>query len=84
MAIGCTFCLLPGGPGIGPTKGGVFDEEDEFFDHVEMKHDIPVRRPGESQEEARDRVLAKNPRIGGPECKCPSCSGFRGLLEVGW
>lgn len=73
MGKGCPYCLLPGGKGIGPSIGGIFETDEEFIEHLEMEHDLVVRRPGETAKEAWARVKAKNPRIGTENCQCPSC-----------
>lgn len=80
MAIRCTYCLLPGGPGIGRALGTIFEDEKEFLEHLETVHDLPMRRVGETAVEALERVKAKNPRVGGPHCQCPACLHRRGEL----
>ena len=50
--------------------------DDELHEHIEMEHDIALRREGETDQEAQARVLAKNPRMGGPDCRCPDCSAW--------
>jgi len=72
--IACKYCLLPGGAGVSMAKG-VFKSDDELFDHIEEEHDLIIRRKDETAEEAKARVEAKNPRIGGPDCRCPDCLG---------
>jgi hypothetical protein len=56
----------------------LFETDEELFDHIEMEHDIPVRREGETAEEAMKRFKAKNTRAGGPDCQCPACLRQRG------
>ena len=72
--IGCPYCLLPGGRGWRMAgKQGLFDTDEEFIEHIEMEHDLAVRREDETEEQALARVKAKNPRIGTKDCRCPSC-----------
>ncbi len=75
--MGCRLCLMPGGPGIGPRKGGVFDDDEAYFEHLEMEHDVPVCREHETEDDARGRVAGKNPRMGSPLCRCPACAATR-------
>ena len=60
----CSLCfrILPYG-----------NDSEEWFNHLEMEHDLVVRREGETEEEARKRVKAKNPRLGTENCQCPTC-----------
>lgn len=89
MGIACTFCIASRGiKGTGNTLDGktraVFDTEEEYFDHLEMEHDLVVRREGETEEEARKRVEDKQRkafgfvRLGSEKCNCPACRGRRG------
>lgn len=85
--IGCRYCLLPGAKGIGPRIGGIFEIDEEFFNHMEDEHDLVIRRHGETEEEAKVRVKAKNPRMGTENCRCPAClaqrrSGVAGALQL--
>lgn len=73
MGIGCPYCLLPGGKGIGPSIGGIFETDEDFANHLESEHDLVVRREGETDEQAWARVKAKNQRIGTEDCRCPAC-----------
>lgn len=73
--ITCKYCIIE--KGITGKDG--FETEEEFFEHIEMVHDIAVRRPGESHEEALERVREKNPRIGTDDCQCPGCKERRRL-----
>ena len=52
---------------------------DLLLAHIELDHDVPVERAGETAEQALARVKTLNPRIGGPECRCPECAWAVGL-----
>ena len=73
--IACKYCVME----EGITVGDCFQTEEELAEHLEMEHDIVVRRPGETEEEARERAKAKNPRIGTDNCRCPVCKEKRRL-----
>ena len=78
--IGCKYCLLPGGKGI--RLSDCFETDEEFFDHIESEHHIPVRRDGERNAETMERFRREKPEAGGPNCKCPTCQGHQRTLEV--
>jgi len=85
MAKGCPYCLLPGGKGIGPGIGGIFETDEEFIEHLEMEHDLVVKRPDETDDEAFARVKSKNPRIGTDDCRCPAClAKRRSDIAIAW
>ena len=50
--------------------------------HIELDHDVPVERAGETAEQALERVKRLNPRIGGPGCRCPECAWAVGLAKT--
>lgn len=76
MPIICRYCVAI--KGFSFKTGQVFQTEDELIEHIEMEHDMPVTRPGETEEETMTRFKAKNPRAGGPDCQCPACLHQRG------
>jgi hypothetical protein len=76
MAIGCPYCVMPGGKGISLSHG-VFDNDEDYYEHIEMDHDIPVRQDNETEEDCMKRFHAKNTRAGGPDCQCPTCMSER-------
>jgi hypothetical protein len=71
MRIGCRYCIAEHG-----LKGSEVDSlprtDEEFADHIEREHHVPVRRDGEDEESCQRRFQAANPEAGGPKCKCPS------------
>lgn len=79
MGLACRYCIAD--KGLRLSSPWIFESEEEFFDHLEMEHDLVIRRDGESDAEAQARVKAKNPRIGTESCQCPSCKANR--LMVG-
>lgn len=76
MGIACKYCIAT--KGLRLDRDRLFETEEEFFDHIEMEHDLPVRREGETVEECMKRFKAKNPRASGPDCQCPACLHKRG------
>jgi hypothetical protein len=71
MPIACKYCIAT--KGLTLQSDHLFDTEDELIDHIEMEHDMPVEREGETEEQTMARFKAKNPRAGGPDCQCPAC-----------
>jgi len=80
MSIACKYCIAT--KGFSLRTGQLFETDEELFDHIEMEHDIPVEREGENEEETMIRFRAKNPRAGGPDCRCPGCLAERGSIEA--
>lgn len=58
------------------------NDSGEWLNHLEMEHDLVVRRKGETKEEATERVKKKNLRMGTEDCQCPRCVMKRKLLAV--
>lgn len=71
MGTACRYCIASKGLRLGDKH--IFDTEEEFINHIEMEHDIPVTRDGETEEQTKERFAKQNPRAGGPDCRCPSC-----------
>lgn len=73
MARACKYCILMRG-----LKGGEIKDlpqtDEEFCNHVEGEHHIPVRRENETKSQALKRFKKENPEAGGPNCKCPACN----------
>lgn len=76
MPIACKYCIAT--KGLKLDSPWVFETLEELYNHIEMEHDMPVIREGETREEALARFKAKNPRSGGPDCRCPGCMAKRG------
>lgn len=74
--LACRFCIATRG-----LKGSEIKHlsrnDDEFADHVEREHHIPVRREGESMAQCEERFAVEQPEAGGPNCKCPACERDR-------
>lgn len=73
--IACKYCTME----KGITIRDCFETDEELAEHIEMEHDIAVRRPEETGKEAREGAKAKNPRIGTDNCRCPACKEKRRL-----
>ena len=69
MATLCKYCVAI----KGATSKDAFETDEEFYNHVEMEHDIPVKRKGETHEQTMKRFKAKNKRAGTKDCQCLSC-----------
>jgi hypothetical protein len=76
MGIACKYCIAI--KGLRLDRDRLFETEDELIEHIEMEHDMPVAREGETEEQTMRRFKAKNPRAGGPDCQCPACLHRRG------
>jgi hypothetical protein len=76
MGIACTYCIAT--KGLRLDRDRLFETDEEFYEHIEMEHDMPVQREGETDGECMRRFKAKNPRAGGPDCQCPACLHQRG------
>jgi len=76
--IACRYCIIE----RGITVRDCFETGKELIEHIEMVHDIAVRRSGESHKEAVERVKEKNPRIGTDNCQCPACKEKKKLYHL--
>jgi hypothetical protein len=77
MPIACKMCIAEKG-----LKGSEIDQlpktDEELIDHIESEHHIAVKREGESEEKAHERLIAKYPEANDTKtCKCPSCKANR-------
>lgn len=73
----CRYCIMFEGV-LGSEMEKWPDLNDSNADtliaeHLESHHHIPVRRDGESEDDAQQRMIQMYPDIGGPNCKCPEC-----------
>jgi len=73
MAIACKYCIATKGL-KGTDIKRLPQTDEEFANHVEKEHHIPVRREGETEQQTMERFHRENPEAGGPNCKCPSCN----------
>ena len=86
MSIACPYCIASKGiRGSGENlldgKQALFDKDDDYYNHLEMEHDLVIRRNNETADEAMKRVYAKNSRIGTKDCQCPGCKNDRGDIR---
>lgn len=82
MPLACKLCIMTKG-----LKGRDIDllpkTEDDLIEHIESDHHIPVRRAGETGEQAKERLYAKFPEAKDPAtCKCPACVVQRRLRAI--
>ena len=80
--IACKYCIATKGLKGSELEKQTFGTQEEFVEHIEMVHDIPVTRKGETEKETMDRFSKKNPRAGGPDCQCPACQAKHGHVQV--
>lgn len=73
---------MSGESGISFAKGNIFKNEEDYANHIEEVHDMPVRRKGETKEECQQRFKAKNKRAGTENCRCPACLGKEADLAL--
>jgi hypothetical protein len=80
----CSYCVATEGLKGSELEEKSFPDDESFLNHLEEVHDLIIRRKGETEEEAVERVKAKNPRIGTDDCRCPSCLAKKGdsRLEI--
>lgn len=75
----CPMCLLSKGLDDENRDEVTFDTEEEFADHMESEHHIPVQKEGLTEEENMVRFREKYPEAKDTKtCKCPSCKAKRG------
>jgi len=77
MPIACKYCIATKGL-KGSEINGLPQNEEEFMQHVEREHHIPVQRKNETEEQCLARFRQENPGVGGPRCLCPECRNKRG------
>ena len=75
--IACKYCIMTKG-----LKGSDISKlpttEEEFIEHIERDHNIPVQRDGETEVVTMERFYTQYPEAKNPEtCKCPECSAQR-------
>ncbi len=71
MAFACKICILTEGL-TGNNTDSLPETEEDFFDHIEKVHHIPVKKEGETHEQAIKRFLAKYPEV----INCPHCKAL--------
>jgi len=73
----CKICVAMHGL-KGSEIGTLPKTQEELWDHIEKEHHIPVRRPGETELQCKERFYAANPEARSPKtCKCPECADRR-------
>lgn len=78
MPIACKICIAERGL-WGHEIDVLSQTEEEFFEHVEREHHIPVQRVGETTAQAVARMERLYPESCDPKtCKCPACKRERG------
>lgn len=81
MAIACKFCVMTKGL-RGSEISSLPQTDEEFIEHIECDHNIPVRRPGETREQTMKRFYEKYPEAKNPAtCKCPACTEKREAIK---
>ncbi len=81
MAMACKYCIMTHGL-KGSEIANLPQTDEEFHNHIEREHHIPVRRKGETDEQCMARFKLENPEAGGPNCKCPSCVRDRNMFAM--
>lgn len=76
MPIACKYCVATKGL-KGSDIGSLPKTDEEFADHMENVHHIPVMRQGETLRECMERFAKEQPEAGGPNCRCPDCARRR-------
>lgn len=79
----CAYCVATKGlRGSDAGTWPAWDDEEAQARHVESEHHIPVRRDHETAEQTTERFRREQPEAGGPNCRCPSCSGKREVFAL--
>lgn len=68
MALACKICIMKKGL-RGSEIASLPQTEEELIEHIEREHHMPVRREGESEQQAKERFLKKYPEA----ANCPEC-----------
>lgn len=81
MANICKYCVMRYG-----IKGSEIYEKDlsndeDFYNHIEEVHGIPVMREGETKEDTEKRCAAKGIVSDRNKCQCQECKEIRKQLE---
>lgn len=76
MAIACKYCIATKGL-RGSEIASLPQTDEEFANHIEREHHVPVEREGETEAETMARFQRENPEAGGPNCRCPACCAAR-------
>lgn len=80
----CKYCAAMYGYKPQDLVKKMMGTQDELLNHIESEHHIPVKRVGETKEQALQRMRTTYPESGDPAtCKCPVCYSARNptLLE---
>lgn len=78
--LACRLCIFEDGFTL-ENIDSLLKTEDEFVDHVESVHSIPVRRKGETWNKARKRFLLAYPEKSDPKkCNCETHQAKRGAI----
>lgn len=73
MAFACRYCIMTKGL-QGSEISALPQTQDELVTHIECEHHIPVRRKGETADQARERLWSAYPEARDLRtCKCPAC-----------
>ena len=74
----CRYCVATKGLKGSELKKRDLSDPEKMAKHIESEHNIPVRRPGETSQQAMKRFRKEQPQAGNPElCKCPECQAER-------
>jgi len=57
-------------------------DDERLYLHIENKHDTPVRRPNETEEQSLKRFRTENKRAGTENCQCLKCQAERALINL--
>jgi len=79
----CKYCTALYGLKGSEAKERSFETDEEFAEHLENTHGIPVQREGESEEETMARCAAKGIVPDRTKCVCRQCRELRGEKVAG-
>ena len=78
----CSICVAVNGlSGRDLVKGGPkdLDDDEDFANHMENEHNMPVQRKGETKKQTMARFKREHPEAQDPKtCRCPEHQAERG------
>ena len=73
MARICKHCIAKYGIRGSEVAEQDLSDDEAFYNHIEEYHGIPVKREGETEQQASDRCAAKGSVPDSAKCKCRDC-----------
>ena len=78
----CRYCVMKYGVKGSELADKNLENDEDFYNHVEEVHGIPVVREGETEEQAKERCAAKGIVDDRNKCQCQECKELRSSREI--